>query len=154
MEDYNFFMTCIYPSEMSKIKEYNRVLKSLNNLTKQEFLNKMSKAFEVSEPMDNAPISKKHQISLLLDNRWYRCEVKSSVLAKCMASPTAEIDSLDVQILNDYVFRDILGIDDVRYDDRIDFVAGNRGMNGLLNRCADDSVAAFALHPIELSDWI
>ena len=64
------------------------------------------------------------------------------------------VASLDVQVLNDRVFRDILGIENVRTDNRVDFVGGSRGIDGLVRRCQEDSVAAFAMYPIGINDLL
>ena len=64
------------------------------------------------------------------------------------------MSTLDVQILNDRVLRDILGITNVRQDSRVDFVGGSRGLKGLVKRCKEDSVAAFAMHPIGINDLL
>lgn len=59
-----------------------------------------------------------------------------------------------MQILNEHVFRDILGIENVRNDPRVDFVGGSRGVDGLLKRCTEDSVAAFKMHPVQINELL
>ena len=71
-----------------------------------------------------------------------------------MAEHGREIGHLDVQILNDRVLRDILGIENVKTDERVDFVGGSRGTDGLVRRCEEDSLAAFAMHPISINDLL
>lgn len=93
----------------------------------------------------------KHSCSLFLKehNKWYNCAVKSEY-----RSTKDPVKNLDVQILNDLVLDKILGIKDVRTDKRIDFVGGIRGLKELEKRCKDDSVAAFAMHPVEINDLL
>ena len=71
-----------------------------------------------------------------------------------MAEHGREIGYLDVQILHDRVLRDILGIENVKTDERVDFVGGSRGIDGLVRRCQEDSLAAFAMHPIGIDDLL
>jgi uncharacterized protein (DUF1015 family) len=89
---------------------------------------------------------KKHDFSLLLDGKWHRCHFKPSLI------PNDPVKSLDVQLLNDLVLDPILGIHDLRNDKRIDFVGGIRGLKELEKRCNEDSVAAFAMHPVQIED--
>ena len=93
---------------------------------------------------------------MFIDDQWYKCTVRDDVIQKQLAEHkgNGEVSTLDVQILNDRVLRDILGITDVRNDSRVDFVGGSRGLNGLVKRCQQDSVAAFAMNPIRIDDLL
>lgn len=142
-------MTLIYPSEDLRIMDYNRVLRTLGGLSSQEFLSKLEKCFNVTKV--SGPATARFVISLYLDTQWYRCEVKPEVILESQADA---VSSLDVTILSDKVLKDILGITNVRNDSRVDFVGGSRGMAGLVMRCQQDCVAAFAIHPVNIDDLI
>ena len=77
-EDFNYFMTLIYPSEDLRIMDYNRVLRTLNGLNSSEFLIKLGKCFNVSKA--DKPETARFVMSLYLDTQWYRCEVKPDVI--------------------------------------------------------------------------
>jgi uncharacterized protein (DUF1015 family) len=124
-EDFNFFMTILYPSKQLKIMDYNRVLKTLNGLTTNEFLHKLTiNGYQIQEglTLETAKPKSKHTHSLYIDQKWYSCKIDPSKI------PNDPVKSLDVQLLNDLVLDPILGIKDVRTDKRIDFVGGIRGL--------------------------
>lgn len=85
----------------------------------------------------------------LKGDKWYNLRLKDNY-----KRPGDAINNLDVQILNDLVLDGILGIKDVRTDKKIDFVGGIRGLQELEKRCAEDSVAAFAMHPVQIQDLL
>ena len=91
-------------------------------------------------------------MSLLLDGQWYECTVRPEAVEKCVQEHggSRAVSSLDVQVLNDHVLRDILGIENVRTSSAVDFVGGSRGLEGLKRRCQEDSLAAFAMHPCSI----
>lgn len=126
--------------------DYNRVLKSLNGLSNQEFLDKIAESYDISGPLeesDDPHPTKKNECSLYLDHKWYKLTVKQEKI-----DSTNLIKQLDSQILTDLILSPILGITDLRSDDRIDFVGGIRGLEGLVKRCQEDSIAAFAMYPV------
>ena len=88
----------------------------------------------------------KHEFSLYIKQAWHRCRFDENSISK------DPVKSLDVQLLNDLILDPILGIKNVRNDDRIDFVGGIRGLKELENRCNYDSVAAFAMHPVTIEN--
>ncbi|CDW79948.1 UNKNOWN [Stylonychia lemnae] len=152
-EDFNYFMSILYPADQLQIMDYNRVLRSLNNLTNKEFIQKLSQFYQVSEhsnqSIEAVKPNRKHQFSLYLkDDKWYNCELKPEYTQQ------DPVKNLDVQLLNDLVLDNILGIKDVRTDKRIDFVGGIRGLKELEKRCADDCVAAFAMNPVIIDDLL
>ncbi|KAL0223857.1 hypothetical protein P9112_003247 [Eukaryota sp. TZLM1-RC] len=150
-EPFNFFLSVVFPSTQLKIVDYNRVVKDLNGLNPDEFKEKLSKVFEFTEE-SNEPIrpSKLHEYSLLLDNKWYRCVLKDSIVSRL--SPDDPVANLDTQILTNEVLSPILNIQDLRTCNRIDFVGGTRGLEGLEKRCKEDCVAAFALYPVSIEE--
>lgn len=91
-------------------------------------------------------------MSLLLDGQWYECTVKQEAVEKTVLEHggSRAVSTLDVQVLNDRVLRDVLGIENVRASSAVDFVGGSRGLNGLVRRCQEDSLGAFAMYPCNI----
>lgn len=87
-----------------------------------------------------------------MKNQWYTADIREDLLAE--ANKGNVVNRLDVQMFSDKVLRDILGITDVRNDQRVDFVGGSRGLEGVESRCNEDSVAGFVLHPIVIDDLL
>lgn len=87
-----------------------------------------------------------------MKDQWYTCDIRQDVLDK--AKKGNVVDNLDVQLFSQNVLNDILGITDVRNDQRVDFVGGSRGLAGLESRCKEDSIAAFCLEPIVIDDLL
>lgn len=146
-EPFNFFMALHYPADNLMILDYNRVLKSLNGLSSSDFIAKMSEHFtinQLAEGTDTKP-GATHKFSLYIDNKWHSMVLKEESLDK--STPITQLDS---QILTDLVFGPILGITDLKKDNRIDFVGGIRGHKELERRCQLDCVAAIALHPCSI----
>lgn len=130
--------------------DYNRVLKSLNDLTEEQFLERVSESYDIKGPLvpEDDPYPKtKGQCSLFIGKKWYSLQVKDDKIDKSNL-----IKQLDSQLLTDLVLSPILGITDLRCDERIDFVGGIRGLEGLVKRCDEDSVAAFAMYPVQLQE--
>ena len=92
-------------------------------------------------------------MSLLLDGQWYECNIKQQAIDRCVEEHggSRAVSTLDVQVLNDRVLRDVLGIENVRTSSAVDFVGGSRGLEGLVRRCQEDSLGAFALHPCNIN---
>ena len=109
--------------------DYNRVIKSLNSLTTNEFIEKLQlQGYTLNQTKNPKPLQK-HTCSLYIDNIWYSCSLDKSRV------PYDPVESLDVQLLNKLVLDPILGIKDIRTDKRIDFVGGIRGLQELEKRC-------------------
>ena len=148
-EEFNFFLSVIFPAGELAIMDYNRVVRDLNGLTEQEFLQKLAEFFEVM-PYTGEGLPKpaaKHQISLLLPEGWYQLRALDGTFDE--ADP---VDRLDVSILPKNVLASLLGIDDPRTDKRIDFVGGIRGLEELVRRVEEGWAAAFAMYPTGLDD--
>lgn len=79
-EDFNYFMTIVYPSDNLRIMDYNRVLKDANGLSEFEFISGMRESFIVKETQPHTKPTKKHEMTLLLFGKWYSCEIKPSVI--------------------------------------------------------------------------
>ena len=141
-EDYNYFLTVIFPDSQVRILAYNRTVRDLNGLSKEEFFDAIRRQFTITENASPAP-SQRGQWSMYLDGKWYGLE-----LAPDTTLPGGVVESLDVSLLQDRLLDPVLGIKDVRTDKRIDFVGGLRGTKEL-ERLVDEDKAtvAFSLYP-------
>ena len=150
-EEYNFFMTVIFPDNQLKIIDYNRVVKDLNGLSKEEFLNALTESFDVEDMgTEIYKPAKLHEFSTYLDGHWYKLNAKAGTF-----NDEDPIGVLDVTILSNLVLDKILGIKDLRTDKRIDFVGGIRGLGELKRRVDNGEMkVAFALHPVTMKQII
>lgn len=123
-EPYNFFMTYLIPDSDLQIFEFNRLVKGLNGLTKEEFLIKLDAIFRIDERgQEYYKPSKKHHFSMYLDGSFY-----SLYLRKSLYKINNALERLDTQILYSAVLKPILGIDDVRNDERLGYSDGKKDM--------------------------
>ena len=146
-EEYNYFLAVHFPDNQLKIIDYNRVVKDLNNNTKEEFINKLQESFVVEDKGTEIfkPV-KLHEFSMYLDGRWYSMEAKKGTF-----DDNDPIGVLDVTILSNLVLDKILDIKDLRTSKRIDFVGGIRGLGELKKRVDSGEMAvAFALYPVSM----
>ena len=150
-EEYNFFMAVCFPESQLKILDYNRVVKDLNGLSSEEFLNALGKDFIVKEMGTGIyHPDHLHNFSMYLDGKWYSLEALEGRYDD--ADP---IGVLDVTILSNLVLNRILGIKDLRTDKRIDFVGGIRGLGELSRRVdSGEMKVAFALYPVSMKQLI
>ena len=150
-EEYNFFMAVHFPDNQLRIIDYNRVVKDLNGLSKDEFLSKISAKFHIEE--NGSTIYKPsalHNFGMYIDGCWYSLTTKEGNY-----NDNDPIGVLDVTILSDLVLRDILGIDDLRTSKRIDFVGGIRGLEELERRVnSGEMKVAFAMYPVSMKQLI
>ena len=158
-EEYNFFMAVCFPESQLKILDYNRVVKDLNGLSEAEFLAALSQDFDVTpchtEPQGGESISsvapqRLHQFSMYLGGMWYRLDAKPG-----RYDDGDPIGVLDVTVLSNLVLDKILGIKDLRTDNRIAFVGGIRGLGELQRRVdSGEMKVAFALYPVSMRQLI
>ena len=150
-EEFNSFLSVLFPHDELMIMDYNRTVKDLNGLEKEEFLEKLKEHFNIVSVSENAvKPEKKGQFTMYLDNEWYVCEINDEL--KKINDPVA---SLDVSLLQDYLLAPVLGIGDPRTDKRIDFIGGIRGLEELKRRADNDMKVSFAMYPtsiVELFD--
>jgi uncharacterized protein (DUF1015 family) len=141
-EDYNYFLTVIFPDSQVQILAYNRVVRDLNGLSQEDFLAALKRQFTVTENVSPEPPERNHW-SMYLDGKWYGLRLSPDATL-----PIGTVAALDVSVLQDRLLDPILGIKDVRTDKRIDFVGGLRG-TGELERLVDEGKAAvaFSLYP-------
>lgn len=150
-EEYNYFMAVAFPASHLKIIDYNRVVRDLNGLTPQQFLDKIAENFEVKDMgTEIYHPSGLHNFSLYLDGRWYSLTAKPGTY-----NDQDPIGVLDVTVSSDLILRDILGITDLRSDKRIDFVGGIRGLGELKRRVdSGEMKMALALYPVTMDQLI
>ena len=143
------FMIAAFPSDESKIFDYNRVIKDLNGLAKDEFVNILSNDFKITKKDSAFKPSKKNEFGMYHEKQWYALEFISSTVSDNF------IDTLDINILNNFCFTKILNIKDVNNDERIRFIAGCHGLGALEKKVNEnpDSVA-FSIFPSEITDVI
>ncbi len=150
-EEYNYFMSVIFPDNQLKIIDYNRVIKDLNGLTKEQLIALLEENFEVT--LMGAEIytpSQLHEFSMYIDGNWYKLIAKPGTF-----NDNDPIGVLDVTILSNLVLDKILGIKDLRTDKRIDFVGGIRGLGELKRRVDNGEMkVAFALYPVSMKQLI
>jgi uncharacterized protein (DUF1015 family) len=146
-EEYNFFLSVLFPAGQLKILPYNRVVKDLNGMTPEQFLKRASERFITEEAASASPATK-GDIRMYLDGRWHMLKSEPG-----LASGGDVISSLDVSILQDRVLDPLLGIKDVRTDKRIDFVGGIRGTAALENLVDSGQAAvAFSMYPVTVDE--
>lgn len=146
-EPYNYFLTVLFPSYELKIIDYNRVLQDLNGMSQEDFLLKLGNDFDVIK-IGSSPYkpSKEKSFGMYLNRNWYKIVAKEGTY-----DATHPVNSLDPYILQENVFRKLLDIEDVRTDDRVDFVGGIRGLGELEKRVNTGSwKLAFAVYPVSI----
>jgi uncharacterized protein (DUF1015 family) len=150
-EEYNYFMAVIFPESHLKIMDYNRVVKDLNGLLPAQFLEKLSRSFEVVDKgtAEYRPCGL-HNFSMYLAGRWYSLTAHADT-----CNDNDPVGVLDVTVLSDLVFTQILDLGDLRTSQRIDFVGGIRGLGELKRRVdSGEMAAAFALYPVSMKQLI
>lgn len=150
-EEYNFFLAVAFPASHLKIIDYNRVVKDLNGLSDEEFINRLKEYFDVvdmgTEIYHPAHL---HNFALYLSGHWYSLTPHAGTY-----DDNDPIGCLDVTVSSDLILRDILGITDLRSDKRIDFVGGIRGLGELKQRVdSGEMKVALALYPVSMKQLI
>ena len=148
-EEFNYFLSVLFPDEELMIMDYNRVIKDLNGLSADAFLAKVQEIFDVRpvERTDRKP-GKKGNFSMYLEGNWYLCTIRETDRS------TDPVKGLDVSLLQELLLAPVLGIGDPKTDKRIDFVGGIRGLDELERRCSvdGDCVCAFAMYPTDIQE--
>lgn len=150
-EEYNYLLAVCFPESHLKVMDYNRVVKDLNGLTDEEFLQKVGEKFVVEDKgTEIYRPAALHNFSLYLGGKWYSLTAKEGTY-----NDNDPIGVLDVKISSDYILRDILNIVDLRTDKRIDFVGGIRGLGELKDRVdSGEMKMALALYPVTMRQII
>lgn len=147
-EEFNYFLSVLFPHDQLMIMPYNRAVRDLNGLTQEKFIEKLNDNFEVTcqgrEPYEP---KEKACFGMYLDHQWYALRAKEKLLQ--ITDPVA---SLDVSLLQDYLLDPVLGIHDPRTDQRVDFIGGIRGLKELERRADEDMKVAFAMYPTSIME--
>lgn len=149
-EEYNYFLTVIFPESQLNIMPYNRVVKDLNGLDAQAFMDRVASGFAV-EPADAAVApEQRHQFGMYLAGAWYRLTARPELVDE-----RDTVGRLDVSILQNNLLAPVLGIENPRTDKRINFVGGIRGVEELV-RLVDSGEysVAFSMHPTSITELV
>ena len=146
-EEFNFFLSVLFPDEELMIMPYNRVVKDLNGHTKEDYLDKISEVYDV-KCVGETPYApaEKCKVGMYLDGQWYELTAKEEIKSD------DPVDGLDVSVLQNNILAPILGIGDPRVDKRIDFIGGIRGLEELERRCKEDMTVAFSMYPTSIQE--
>lgn len=145
-EEFNYFLSVLFPDEELMIMDYNRVVKDLGTNTAESFLEKVRQIFEVEELKEAANPKEKGTISMYLSGTWYALSIREQ---DKNADP---VEGLDVSLLQKLLLEPKLGILDPKTDERIDFVGGIRGLKELERRVNEDCAVAFAMYPTSIQE--
>lgn len=150
-EEYNYFLAVAFPASHLKIIDYNRVVKDLNGLSEEQFIERLKENFDVVDMgTEIYRPARLHNFSLYLAGHWYSLTPHEGTY-----NDNDPIGCLDVTVSSDLILRDILGITDLRSDKRIDFVGGIRGLGELKQRVdSGEMKVALALYPVSMKQLI
>ncbi len=147
-EEFNYFLSVLFPESELRIMDYNRVVKDLNGLSEKAFLAAIGNDFnaeKVSEKGTPYRPEKPHEFGMYLGKTWYRLTLKKK-------AGKDSVKALDVSLLQDRLLQPVLGIQDPKTDPRIDFVGGIRGLSELERRVERDAAVAFSMYPTSMSE--
>jgi len=146
-EEFNFFLSVLFPDDQLMILPYNRVVKDLNGLSQEAFLSELLNGFTVTSVGAKAyGSSEKGTFGMYLNKTWYCLKAREALMND------DPVKGLDVSILQDNLLGPILGIGDPRIDKRIDFIGGIRGLKELEKRCEEDMTVAFSMYPTSIGE--
>lgn len=146
-EQFNYFLSVLFPDDQLMIMDYNRVVRSLNGYSEAEFLERVGQIFDM-ETVGAEPFRPgcKGEIGMYLDNTWYCLKIRKERYRG------DAVEDLDVTVLQRDLLEPVLGIIDPKVDDRIDFVGGIRGLDELVRRVHKDAKVAFAMYPTDIHE--
>lgn len=145
-EEFNYFLSVLFPDDELMIMDYNRVVRDLNGLSAEEFLKRTEKVFQVEKLEEPQHPGKKGETVLLLSGQWYLLTLRPEYESE------DPVEGLDVSVLQRELLGPVLGIGDPRTDERIDFVGGIRGLKELECRVHTDMKLAFAMYPTSIGE--
>lgn len=147
-EEFNYFLSVLFAHEELMIMPYNRAVRDLNGLSSREFIDRIRESFEV-HLAGNKPYKPEEKASfgMYLDGCWYVLRAK-----KHLTDISDPVKRLDVSLLQDYLLKPVLGIEDPRTDKRIDFIGGIRGLAELERRVCTDMSVAFSMYPTSITE--
>jgi uncharacterized protein (DUF1015 family) len=145
-EEYNFFLSVLFPDNQLKILPYNRVVRDFNGFTRDELIEKIREKFDVTASETAVEPQEKCTFGMFVDGQWYRLTAHDDIKSN------DAVEGLDVSILQNNLLKPLLGIDDPRTDKRIDFVGGIRGLGELEKRASSDMKIAFSMYPTSIAE--
>lgn len=146
-EEFNYFLSVLFPDDQLMIMDYNRCVKDLNGLDKEAFLEKAGRHFSITKLDKAEHPSRKGEVTMYLEKEWYLLTASEELMQIEDA-----VASLDVSLLQNYLLEPVLGIQDPRVDERIDFIGGIRGLKELEKRADSDMKVAFAMYPTSIAE--
>ncbi len=145
-DKFNYFLAFLIAESKLNIIEYNRTVSSLNEHTVDSFLDEVKKLFDVEEKTENFSPIKKHNFSMYLAGKWYSITAKKGTYDE-----NDIVGNLDARILTTNILKPILGITDLKTDNRIEFMEGTKGAEGLKNKVdSEEAIVAFGLYPVSI----
>lgn len=146
-EEFNYFLSVLFPHDELRILDYNRTVKDLNGRSLTQFLEEISKNFIVEKAEGQVRPEKKGTFGMYTEGQWYHLTAKPELFEGKDA-----VGSLDVSVLQDYLLGPVLGIGDPRTDPRIDFIGGIRGLSELEKRADSDMKISFSMYPTSITE--
>lgn len=146
-EEFNYFLSVLFPHDELRILDYNRTVKDLNGRSLTQFLEEISKNFIVEKAEGQVRPEKKGTFGMYTERQWYHLTAKPELFEGKDA-----VGSLDVSVLQDYLLGPVLGIGDPRTDQRIDFIGGIRGLSELEKRADSDMKISFSMYPTSITE--
>ena len=146
-EEYNFFLSVLFPHDQLMIMDYNRSVTDLNGLTVPEFLEKIKENFEVEKVSGQVRPQEKGTFGMYLEDGWYVLKAKENLYEGKDA-----VGRLDVAVLQDYLLNPVLGIQDPRTDERIEFIGGIRGLSELEKKVKEGIKVSFSMYPTSITE--
>ncbi len=146
-EEFNYFLSVLFPDEELRIMDYNRVVRDLNGYDAEGFLARIGQDFQVEKkgPEPFRP-DRKGRFGMYLEDQWYCLTAKGNILSE------DAVEGLDVSLLQNHLLGPVLGIQDPKTDKRIDFVGGIRGLEELERRVHSDMKIAFSMYPTSIGE--
>lgn len=146
-EEFNYFLSVLFPHDELRILDYNRTVKDLNGRSLTQFLEEISKNFIVEKAEGQVRPEKKGTFGMYTEGQWYHLTAKPELFEGKDA-----VGSLDVSVLQDYLLGPVLGIGDPRTDQKIDFIGGIRGLSELEKRADSDMKISFSMYPTSITE--
>mgnify|MGYP004651089629 FL=1 len=146
-EEFNYFLSVLFPHDELRILDYNRTVKDLNGRSLEKFLEEIGKNFIVEKAEGQVRPEKKGTFGMYTEGQWYHLTAKPELFEGKDA-----VGSLDVSVLQDYLLGPVLGIGDPRTDQRIDFIGGIRGLSELEKRADSDMKISFSMYPTSITE--
>ncbi len=146
-EEFNYFLSVLFPHDELRILDYNRTVKDLNGRSLTRFLEEINKNFIVEKAEGQVRPEKKGTFGMYTEGQWYHLTAKPELFEGKDA-----VGSLDVSVLQDYLLGPVLGIGDPRTDQRIDFIGGIRGLSELEKRADSDMKISFSMYPTSITE--